>query len=162
MNGRGESDVGDVLADWLKWTENQNKQRCITATVHPARLGLIVADMPHTSAKIASIETKARCATKKNAKPVEPWTNKNIWGAGGNEVLASDLFCRGVCGKFALCDCFCKDTGRPIEFGGGGRRYRTTAELFHTIRNGCYICGTFFSAVARTGLCRRQRQQEGS
>jgi hypothetical protein len=147
--------VGDVLADWLKWTENQNKQRCITATVHPARSGLIVADMPHTSAKIAPIETKARCATKKNAKPVEPWSKKNIWGAGGNEIFAFDLFCRGVCGKFGLCDCFCKDTGRPIKFGGGGRRYRTTAELFHTLRNACYICGTFFSAVARTGLRRR-------
>jgi hypothetical protein len=99
--------------------------------------------------------TKARRATKKNAKPVEPWSKKNIWGAGGNEVLAIDLFCRCVCGKFALCDCFCKDTGRPIKFGGGDRLYRTTAELFHTIRHACYICGTFFSAVARTGLCRR-------
>src|ERR1700733_11836729 len=89
--------------------------------------------------------TKARRATKKNAKAVEPWSKKNIWGAGGNEVLAIDLFCRCVCGKFALCDCFCKDTGRPIKFGGGGRRYRHVR----------YICGTFSSAVARTGLCRR-------
>jgi hypothetical protein len=99
--------------------------------------------------------TEARRFTKKNANPVEPWSKKNIWGAGGNEVLAIDLFCRCVCGKFALCDCFCKDTGRPIKFGGGDRLYRTTAELFHTIRHACYICGTFFSAVARTGLCRR-------
>jgi hypothetical protein len=36
-------------------------------------LGLIVADMPHASAKIASVETKARCATKKNAKRGDPW-----------------------------------------------------------------------------------------
>jgi hypothetical protein len=50
-------EVGDVLAAWLKRTENQIKQLCITATVHPARLGLIVADMPHTSAKIARVET---------------------------------------------------------------------------------------------------------
>jgi len=50
-------EVGDVLADWLKRTKNQNKQRCITTGVHPARSGLIVADMPHTSAKIAPVET---------------------------------------------------------------------------------------------------------
>ena len=50
-------EVGGVLADWLKRTENQNKQRCITAAFHPPRLGLIVADMPHTSAKIAPVET---------------------------------------------------------------------------------------------------------
>jgi hypothetical protein len=49
-------EVGDVLTDWLKRTENQNKQRWITAAVHPARLSLIVADMPHTSAKIAPVE----------------------------------------------------------------------------------------------------------
>jgi hypothetical protein len=48
-------------------------RRCITAGVRPARLGLIVADMPHASAKIASVETKARCATKKNAKRGDPW-----------------------------------------------------------------------------------------
>jgi hypothetical protein len=41
-------EVGDVLAGRLKRTENQNKQRCITAAFHPPRLGLIVADMPHT------------------------------------------------------------------------------------------------------------------
>ena len=39
--------------------------------------------MPHTSAKIASVKTETRCATKKNAKRVEPWRKKNIWGAGG-------------------------------------------------------------------------------
>jgi hypothetical protein len=46
-----------------------------------ARLG-IVADMPHASAKIAPVETEARCATKKNAKRVEPSTKKNIWWQG--------------------------------------------------------------------------------
>jgi len=54
--GEASQEVGDVLTDWLKRTENQNKQRWITAAVHPARLGLIVADMPHTSAKIAPVE----------------------------------------------------------------------------------------------------------
>jgi hypothetical protein len=39
--------------------------------------------MPHTSAKIAPVKTETRCATKKNAKRVEPWRKKNIWGAGG-------------------------------------------------------------------------------
>jgi hypothetical protein len=42
----------------------------------------MVADMPHASAKIAPAETEARCATKKNAKRVEPWTKKNIRGQG--------------------------------------------------------------------------------
>jgi hypothetical protein len=50
-------EVGDVLADRLKRTEDQNTQRCITAAFHLARLGLIVADMPHTAAKIAPVET---------------------------------------------------------------------------------------------------------
>jgi hypothetical protein len=44
-------------ATFLPTAENQNKQLCITGAVHPARLGLIVADMPHTSAKIAPVET---------------------------------------------------------------------------------------------------------
>jgi hypothetical protein len=48
--------------------------------------------MPHTSAKIAPVKTERRCATKKNAKRVEPWRKKNIWGAGGNEVLAITCF----------------------------------------------------------------------
>jgi hypothetical protein len=42
----------------------------------------MVADMPHASAKIAPAETEARCATKKNAKRVEPWTRK-IFGDRG-------------------------------------------------------------------------------
>jgi hypothetical protein len=54
----------------------------------------IVADMPHASAKIAPVGIKARCATKKNAKRVEPWRKKKSGGAGGDEALAIDLFCR--------------------------------------------------------------------
>jgi hypothetical protein len=61
-------------------------------------------------------------ATKKNAKQAEPRGNKNTWGAGGNEILAVDLFCRCVCGKSALCDRRCEDVDRPIGLGGGGRR----------------------------------------
>jgi len=47
----------------------------------PARLG-IVADMPHALAKNAPVETEARCATKKNAKRVEPWETKISGGQG--------------------------------------------------------------------------------
>jgi hypothetical protein len=66
---------------------------------------------------------EARRATKKNAKGVELRGKKNAWGAGGDEVLAIDLSCRSLCGESALCDCCRKDIDRPIEFGGGGRRY---------------------------------------
>jgi hypothetical protein len=38
--------------------------------------------MPHASAKIAPVETEARCATKKNAKRVEPWKRKISGGQG--------------------------------------------------------------------------------
>jgi hypothetical protein len=84
-----------------------------------ARLGLGIGGR---YTKIAPVETEARCATKNGGKRVEP-LDKKIFGDRGNEVLAIDLFCRCVCGKSALCDCCCKDTARPIKFGGGGKRF---------------------------------------
>ena len=41
------------------------------------------------------------------------------------EILprAIDLYCRGVCGKSALCGGCWEDADRPTKCGGGGRRY---------------------------------------
>ena len=60
---------------------------------------------------------------KKERQASRTLEKEKIWGAGGDEALAIDLFCRCVCGKSALYDCCCKDTDRPIKFGGGGKRY---------------------------------------
>jgi hypothetical protein len=35
---------------------------------------------------------------KKERQSTRPWRKKNIWGAGGNEVLAINVLCCGVCG----------------------------------------------------------------
>src|ERR1700721_2607989 len=96
-----------------------------TYFTNQGRLG-IVADLPHTLTKI----NKGAPRHKKEGQASRTLEKEKYPGCRGHEVLAIGLLCRCVCGKFALCDCFCKNTDRPIKFGGGGRGYRTTVELF--------------------------------